>query len=1014
MNIISRAMEKGLPICEDETMQNQTWEAFEEKKKGKKLFLFGTGGGTEYFLRNYKTYRIAGALDNDAGKQGRTLGWLCAEAWRTEYEEIPVWSPLVLENFCGQDVIVLITVVSGYGVMVDQLKRMGIENIFVLRMLEANSRGGAREGTAGEEDWEEERDRHAAWCCRQSIGRKKIVMRIGEYGGHARAITRQLLKTGENLDIVWLVIRPDADVPEGVRSVWEKNWRASIFEWETAKIWLADDQVPDFLIKRPEQIYIQAKHWAGVTLKKFGLEDKSIGCSPEIRRRITKDGARTDYLLSGSRFDEDSCRSGWAFRGKAIRVGSPRSDILFDKSVREKVRAEWKLEKDARILLYAPTFRRKDLENDRKMLVTLDMELVLRRMSEKFGGDWFLFVRLHPLIRFERSSLQEQGHIIYAGEYADGEALVAAADAMITDYSSIMFEAAFIRKPVFLYAPDKEAFMEKDREFLLDYDALPFPAAKSSEELGRRILGFDSQKYEADLEAFFAEYGVEEDGHASERASDFILDLLGEKQIRRIVLYGAGLRGRRLLEAIRHTDLEQVCIVDSDERKWGSRLPGGYTVLPPDCLGRESNTFFHIALADPENAADVRKDLREKYHLDPLREIGSGELRRYLVRKHQGFRKEIVGVSDRCRESRILFDCCNGLGLGGIEAWTMDICSNLYGRYKERIRIVSKRKEDNIRIKEPIGRIVDYLDMPDDSSWLEEIESILRYLLRNLPCTVITSQPDFLLMAAGIIKKYRAEQIRIISVIHGDNEAIYRDYDIYKNDIDLYVGVSRDIQRELIRRGVEADRVFSMTCPFLCEEKLSRSYTDRPDPLRIGYAGRMDGLEPLQKRMDLLLKLIGRLEEKEIRFYMELAGDGPARLPMERILRESGAWKKVKFLGRLDRGDMSDFWKRQDICVNLADYEGRCISTIEAMGNGAVPVVTETSGVREDIRNGTNGYFVPVGDYEGICERIEYLEANRGRLPEMGKSAHDTIYPKSRMETHLDFWETILGVRENA
>ena len=114
-------------------------------------------------------------------------------------------------------------------------------------------------------------------------------------------------------------------------------------------------------------------------------------------------------------------------------------------------------------------------------------------------------------------------------------------------------------------------------------------------------------------------------------------------------------------------------------------------------------------------------------------------------------------------------------------------------------------------------------------------------------------------------------------------------------------------------------------------------------------------------------------------------------------------------MGMLKRSEIPAFWKRQDICVNISDYEGRSHSIIEAMGSGAVPVVTATSGVREDITDDVNGYIVPIGNYELMAERIEYLEQHRERLSSMGKLAHDVVYPKSRIETHLAFWEDILS-----
>lgn len=525
MDLIAKVMRDSAHLNISAKFQNQTWSEFQKQKKHKKLFLFGTGQGMDYFLRHCSNHiKIDGVIDNDRKKHGMRLGWYSAEAWHTEYEGLLIQSPNVLSNCAKTDIIILITVVRHYDDILVQLEEMGIDNYYILLMLEMNKRQKGKIEVY--QDLKDLKEQYIKDCCQQPVKKNKIVMHIGEYGNHARYITRQLLKIEKDLDIVWIVFGANVDEPQEVRLVLERNWKELIYELETAKIWLFDVQVPDYIVKRSEQIYIQTKHWSSITLKKFGIEDKTYCVSSEIEKMIQKDGNRVDYLFSGSEFDENTCKNGWAIKGKAIRIGSPRSDILFDKSIRDKVRNQFGLQKNTHILLYAPTFRRKDLENNQSMAIKLDLISVMQTMIDRFGGEWVLFVRLHPIINFEKSGLCEQKNIINAGNYAEGVALVAAADVMITDYSSIMFESAYINQPVFLYSPDLNVFIEQERGFLLDYYTLPFPIANSDYELKKCIMEFDRQKYEESVKTFLLKYGVKEDGHASERAAGFIMSLL--------------------------------------------------------------------------------------------------------------------------------------------------------------------------------------------------------------------------------------------------------------------------------------------------------------------------------------------------------------------------------------------------------------------------------------------------------------------------------------------------------
>lgn len=524
-DIISRAMKKKMQLCDDIGTEKQNWEAFQECIRGKQLLLFGVGEGLNYFLRNYgNQIPIAGAIDNNLRIQGQMLGTCCEEAWRTEFETLPVYAPKVLGEYAKQDTVVLITSVSFYAPMYRQMKETGIENCFILLMMEADRRSRLTDYEV--EDFDKIYDSYMEEYSRQSIEEKKIIMLIGVYGSHARQITKALLRVRTDLDIVWIVDDLRIEKPGGVRFVYAKNWKRYLYEMKTAKIWLFDDIAPLNIEKRDGQIYIQVKHWGSVTLKKFYLDDKSSVFTEETVKAIKQDGARMDYLFSGSEFDEESCRSGFGFQGKAVRIGSPRSDVLFDPAVREKVFSHFKLDVGANICLYVPTYRLKNLEPEQEVSLSLKMPQLIKALEDKWGGTWYLFVRVHPCLTFEGKDIFQNKNIINVTQYADSQELVAASKVLVTDYSSIMFEAAYVKKPVFLYAPDRKQFIDAERELLIDYDHLPFPIAETNEELIQNIDLFRQLEYEKRTEDFMNKYGVHEDGHASERAVQFINKLL--------------------------------------------------------------------------------------------------------------------------------------------------------------------------------------------------------------------------------------------------------------------------------------------------------------------------------------------------------------------------------------------------------------------------------------------------------------------------------------------------------
>ena len=78
----------------------------------------------------------------------------------------------------------------------------------------------------------------------------------------------------------------------------------------------------------------------------------------------------------------------------------------------------------------------------------------------------------------------------------------------------------------------------------------------------------------------------------------------------------------------------------------------------------------------------------------------------------------------------------------------------------------------------------------------------------------------------------------------------------------------------------------------------------------------------------------------------------------------------------------------------------------------AVPVVTDTSGIREDIEDRVNGYIVPVGDYTAMALKIDCLANHRELLELYGKKSHEIMMQKGNVDFHMRFWKKVLQEAE--
>lgn len=509
-------------------MKMQTWEQFQEEAHSKKVFLFGVGTDSNLFwLKFGNQIRLAGIIDNDQKKQGFPVEAFVVEVWDKKDAVLPISDLTIIKQYDQKEVVVLIASRKFEKQMIAQLKELGINNFFSIVEMEKNAHADtrAKEGIP-ELNSLQQRAGFIEECCKQPIVQNKIVVYIGNYGGHGKYITTDLIRMGQALDIIWVVKSLIVNAPQGVRVVYERNWKKYLYELETAHIWIYDVTLPHYVKKRDGQIYIQTKHWAGITLKKFFLDDTATIATEQEREAVRYNGSIMDYIFVGSEFDERTCRSGFDFHGECIRVGSPRSDALFCCDNREKVYYNYGLNREWHSVLYAPTFRTVVSERRKIFDLTIDCAGVRESLKKRFGGEWYILLRIHPSLSKKDVSSENENYVIDVSDYPDSQELVAASDIVISDYSSIMFEPAFVGKPVFLYAPDREQYVNRERDLLIDYDSLPFPMAQSNEKLLGKIEQFSQPEYEKIVKAFLKKYGVCEDGHASERASKFILDLL--------------------------------------------------------------------------------------------------------------------------------------------------------------------------------------------------------------------------------------------------------------------------------------------------------------------------------------------------------------------------------------------------------------------------------------------------------------------------------------------------------
>ena len=142
---------------------------------------------------------------------------------------------------------------------------------------------------------------------------------------------------------------------------------------------------------------------------------------------------------------------------------------------------------------------------------------------QKFGGDWKIMVRLHPHLLPYAKQLFEGVDVLDATAYDDIQELLVSADVLITDYSSLMFDFTFTRRPCFLYIPDFEEYTRHERKLYFNIKELPFVKAYNPKDLLEQIDRWDDTTYQKELNVFLTTIGSFETGEASKKITELLI-----------------------------------------------------------------------------------------------------------------------------------------------------------------------------------------------------------------------------------------------------------------------------------------------------------------------------------------------------------------------------------------------------------------------------------------------------------------------------------------------------------
>lgn len=349
----------------------------------------------------------------------------------------------------------------------------------------------------------------------------KIVgatMRGRKYGDNPQFIFEELKKLDSNIDFVWLKANGyEYNLPAWIRGVPYTLTIKTIYELATAKVWIDTHRLRASIRKRKSQVFIETWH-GGLGIKKIEGDIPEVLSNPWDMAEIKNTSKLADVFISNSDHLSKIYRRAFFYKGNIYKCGYPKNDILINPTndISLRVKKELGLALNKKILLYAPTFRPEFgycIEQDFSVY-DINYQKLKETVTKKWGGEWDILVKWHPtMIPYVKRFVHLDSDVRDVTTYNDMQALICSTDVIISDYSSCIFDAALRDIPCFTFATDFEDY-KKDRGVYYKMEDLPFPYAKSNEELINNILHYNHEDYLKQWNFFKKRTGLIETGCA--------------------------------------------------------------------------------------------------------------------------------------------------------------------------------------------------------------------------------------------------------------------------------------------------------------------------------------------------------------------------------------------------------------------------------------------------------------------------------------------------------------------
>lgn len=467
--------------------------------------------------------------------------------------------------------------------------------------------------------------------------------------------------------------------------------------------------------------------------------------------------------------------------------------------------------------------------------------------------------------------------------------------------------------------------------------------------------------------------------------------------IKKVIFWGTGNMGKLMLLFWKVQGYSPDFFCSNDETMWGKEIDG-VPIIAPEEIKQYNKVDIYIT------CYAIKEIKRQLFQMGVSSEnivMAANMYSRDLIFHIADELYKNYEITEKNRTQGCYIDLNCGMVLGGVERWCYTIADDFQKNGINGAYIVPDMR--------PMKIVNATYNMIRPSEKAEKclINECMKIFLRGEFSTIICNFPFEIFVAACLAKRKCGNKIKLIAVIHNDEKIYYDVYCKFEEEIDLCLVISNKIMRTMIDKGFPREKLQMLYWNIPLEKVSNRCYSSANAPIRLGYAGR---ITLLQKRIDLLLELAIKLKQRKINFRLDIAGRGDYEEELKIQIDNNDLAENVRLLGYVEHGEIYDFWKKQDICISCSDYEGHSISQSEAMACGAVPVIMNTSGAEDDVKQGINGFIVESGNVDSMVDVIEEISEKRHLLKKMGDECINIINRRNEQMAFSEYWEPLLEV----